>query len=196
MLRLANAERIEMQPPDTFVEVAACRVREGQFSVVVWLMLNGRVVQVMEIDAEGESLAPFADVVLDIDEDGIADLGVAIGKGRSGNGMRYWLMRERLLQLIDIGEAPMLSRSSCEPCTLWALVSGSGEIKAARVDYALIAGVLMQVRAIQLSPLPDGAYLASILKRSETGSAVLEKDAVRFMSEQDAQDCMDGGPCD
>lgn len=159
-------------------------------------MLNGRVLQVMEADAEGESLAPFADAALDIDEDGIDDLGVATGKGRSGGGMHYWLMRESTLQLIDIGDAPMLSRSLSKPRTLWALVPGSGEIQATRVDYALIAGVLMQVRAIQLSPLPDGAYLASILKRSETGSAVLEKDAVRFMSEQDAQDCMDGGPCD
>ena len=192
-----KTQRIEWpRPLGLFVEMTACRVGEVQFQVTIRLLSNGHLVEIKRIDAEGNAFVPFADLALDIDDDGVADLGVATGKGRSGDGMHYWLLKDRPLRLIDVGEAPMLSRSSSKPYTLWALVPGSGEIQATRLDYAFTAGRLIQVRSIHLSPIPDGVYRASIVKIPENKNVVMGTELVYLMSKQNAQSCMDGGPCD
>ncbi|MCA9233043.1 MAG: hypothetical protein KDA57_20520 [Planctomycetales bacterium] len=184
------------RPSAAAIEVTNCRRARNEYVVSVRLISDAGSTEAQQISAEGEALVLFVDTSLDINNDGVPDLGIATGKGRSGDGMHYWLLGKNLLSLIDVGEAPMLKRSLVGRRPLWALVPGSGEVQATRIEYDLSLGALLQTKAIQFIPQLDSSYRVSVWVRSGTGSGgwLVEKPTL-FLSEADARECMEGGKC-
>lgn len=64
------------------------------------------------MQAEGSAYQPLLDTEVDLDFDGVRDPGVSTGKGRAGDGMRYFRIDSKKARLTDVGEAPRLERST------------------------------------------------------------------------------------
>jgi hypothetical protein len=177
------------------VVVTSCKLAKDEYDVVVDEYKNGETLQQIKFTAEGIAYLPTIDFSLDINADGIPDVGVATGKGRAGDGMHYWLQLATPLRLVDVGEAPQLSTGTTAARILFALVPGGGEIQSTRVDYELRDGLLAPVRAYQFKFQPAGGFQMTSLRPQKSESSSWNAEWSENISEEGAQACMTGGPC-
>ncbi|MFZ5550584.1 MAG: hypothetical protein ACOZJX_17945 [Pseudomonadota bacterium] len=175
------------------LHVASCPVDEGSFDVALEVRTGSKVTQRERTTAEGLAYGLSIDQSVDIDGDGTRDVGVANGAGRAGDGMNYWLVKRNPVYLVRIGEAPRLSLSSDGKRILYALVPGSGEVQATRVEYQLVAGQLRRVRSLQFVPIDD--VRTEIRELLHVDGASGKEQSGRLATSEEAQRCMDGGPC-
>lgn len=186
-----------MEPSGPVVlRASSCRTGEGKFDVTLELLVGGVVTQMEHAAAEGTAYEPSIDLSLDIDGDGVPDVGVVNGAGRAGDGMAYWLVKGRSRRLVRAGEAPRLSLSTDGKRTLYALIPGSGEVQATRVEYRVNDEQLQRVRSLQFVPID--ALRTEVREWNHVapaGSAPGKEQGVQLIGSDAAQRCMDGGPC-
>lgn len=175
----------------------SCPTGDDKFHVVLELVVGGKVAQLERLSAEGLAYAVSIDPSLDIDGDGVRDVGVANGAGRGGDGMVYWLLRRDPFRLVRTGEAPRLSLSTDGKRTLYALVPGSGEVQVTKSEYQVREGQLRRTRALQFVPIDDANTEIRELVQANTSAyeSSWTQQGIRRVSGEEAQRCMDGGAC-
>jgi hypothetical protein len=173
----------------------SCPSADDKHYVSLELLVEGEVVQKEHMNAEGFAYVISIDHSVDIDNDGIRDIGIANGAGRAGDGMTYWLLKHRPFRLLSAGEASRLSLSTDGKSVLYSLVTGSGDIQATRLEYQIMEGQLRQNRALQFVPLNDVSFEIRELIRSDSAAQSWQPRGVKRASSDEAQRCMDGGRC-
>lgn len=192
---LVTAQALLASAGPLVLRASSCPVGESSFHVTVELIAGGNVTQRERLTGEGLAYAPSIDQSVDVDGDGVRDVGVANGAGRAGDGTVYWLVKGDPPRLIRVGEAPRLSLSTDGNRFLYALVPGSGEVQATRVEYRVSDGQLRRVRSLQFVPIDDfRTEVREMLHGNSVGSPSNEP-RVRLASNEAAQRCMDGGSC-
>jgi hypothetical protein len=179
----------------TTVVVTSCELAKDKYEVEVDEYKNGEKLQRMKFTAEGIAYQPAIDLSLDINSDGIPDVGVTTGKGRAGDGMHYWLQLATPPGLVDVGEAPQLSTGTSGARLLFALVPGGGDIQSTRIDYELRGGLLAPVRAYQFKFRPAGGFEMTSLRPQTSESSSWNAEWSKNISDEGAQVCMSGGSC-
>jgi hypothetical protein len=99
--------------------------------------------------------------------------------------------------LIRVGEAPRLSLSLSTDGNRfpYALVPGSGEVQATRVEYRVSDGQLRRVRSLQFVPIDDFRTEVREMLHGDSVGSPSNEPRVRLASNEAAQRCMDGGSC-
>jgi hypothetical protein len=179
------------------IRSGSCPAGGDKFHVVLELVVDGKVAQTEQLSAEGIAYTVSIDSSLDIDGDGVQDVGVANGAGRGGDGMVYWVLKRDPFRLMRAGEAPRLSLSTDGGRTLYALVPGSGDVQATRSEYQVREGQLRRTRALQFVPIDDAntEIRELVHANSSASEASWTQKNIRRVSGEEARRCMDGGVC-
>lgn len=179
----------------TKVVARACRIAIGEYRITLRVISRNKLIQTVTAEARGEAYQLSLDTSIDINLDGVPDLAIATGKGRAGDGMHYWVMAANPARLIDVGEAPRLTRTTTEQKLLFALIPSGGEIQSTRVEYKFTNYALVPTRAIQFRPGTDGTYEITVLECMPREGLVWRLTGTQRISEKQAQACMSGAPC-
>lgn len=192
---LVTAQALLASAGSVVLHALSCPIGEGGFDVTVELLTGGNVTQREHLTGEGLAYVPSIDPSLDVDGDGVRDVGIANGAGRARDGMIYWLVKGGPLRLVRVGEAPRLSLSTDGNRFLYALVPGSGEVQATRVEYRVSDGQLRRVRSLQFVPIDDLQTEVREMLHGDSVGSTSKEPSVRTASNEAAQRCMDGGSC-
>lgn len=177
------------------VVAQACRISIGKYRITLRVISRNKLLQTVKVEGEGEAYHLSIDTSVDINLDGVSDLGVATGKGRAGDGMHYWVVAAKPARLLDLGEAPRLTRPTSEQKLLFALIPSGGEIQSTRVEYEFTNSALVPTRAIQFRPGTDGTYEITVLDCIPGEALAWRLTSTQRISEEQAQACMSGAPC-
>jgi hypothetical protein len=176
------------------LRVTSCPGADDEFDLVLELHEKGDTLQREYMKAQGLAYEVSIEQSLDLDGDGIRDVGIANGTGRDGDGKTYWLFKLNPLRLIRAGDAPNLSFSKPD-YGLYALVPGGGEVQATRVEYQMKDGQLKAKRALQFVPMDDVGFEIREQIRTESSEFPWKAGAVKRATNEEGQRCMDGGEC-
>lgn len=177
------------------LRVSACPAGKDEYDVGVELLVGGRIVQTETISADGAAYYPAINTAIDLDGDGLDDVGISNGKGRAGDGMSYWLFRSHPYRLISAGEGPTLAWSGYAQHVLFALVPGSGDVQATRIEYKIDNEHLAMTRAIQFRPLPEKRYELTEVPPENQGKQASATFKKLYVDEELAHKCMAGTKC-
>lgn len=192
---LVTAQALLASDGPVVLHASSCPIGKDSFDVTVELLTGGNVTQRERLTGEGLAYVLSIDTSLDVDGDGVRDVGIANGGGRAGDGMLYWLVKGDPPRLIRVGEAPRLSLSTDGHRFLYALVPGSGEVQATRVDYRVSDGQLRRVRSLQFVPIDDLRTEVREMVHGDSAGSPSKEHRVRLTGSEAAQRCMDGGSC-
>lgn len=176
------------------LRVTSCSAADDGFNLVLELHEKGNTLQKDYMKAQGLAYEVSIEQSLDLDGDGIRDVGIVNGTGRDGDGRTYWLFKSNPLRLIRAGDAPDLSFSEPDH-GLYALVPGGGEVQATRVEYQMKDGQLKAKRALQFVPMNDAGFEIREQIRTESPELTWKAGAVKRATNEEGQRCMDGGAC-
>lgn len=142
---------------DLRVQASVCAGADDDFALRVRLFEQSRLLQTQQFVVPGHSVLAL-DAALDINGDGIADVGIANGMGRAGDGMYYFVVDARRKRLLLAGDVPRLRWSRDDKPVLFALQPGSGAWFASRQEYDWQDSRLLLRRTIQIKALADDGY--------------------------------------
>lgn len=171
------------------LDITSCGNINGRGHINTTVYIDGKI-QKLKSDYDSDAYSIDVNSSIDLNNDGIPDLGISNGKGRGGDGMHYWIFNPKEQSYIDAGEAPFLQISTDGKKTLFTAVTSSGEIQSIRYNYIVSKGTLKIKSAIGFIPT-DNNYVISFLKIKSDGSY----QEVRRISGVDtgtAQGCMNG----
>lgn len=177
------------------VVAKACRIDIEKYRITLRVISRNKLLQTATVEARGEAYQLSLDTTVDINLDGVSDLGVTTGKGRAGDGMHYWVVAAKPARLIDTGEAPRLNRTTTGQKLLFALIPSGGEIQSTRIEYEFTNFALVPTRSIQFRPGTDGTYEITVLERMPGEGLAWRATSTQRISEEQAQACMSGAPC-
>lgn len=163
--------------------------RGGTGDVVIDL-INDRIQQKYKFIVDNEAYSIGVNSSIDLTGQGGRDLGIANGKGRSGEGMWYWIFDGNSRSYKFVGEAPLLRRSKAKNGPLFAIVSGSGDVQATRYSYRIKGGKLAVVGAISFTPVDDAYDISLMICASDIRCG--EVGRLKNISSERAQKCMEG----
>ncbi|WP_155630497.1 hypothetical protein [Burkholderia cepacia] len=170
------------------VEVKYCGDDEG--GRVFVSMLTGKKKQNYKFLTDNRAYSISIDSEIDLKNDGGRGLGVANGRGRSGDGMWYWVFDRKAKLYKYIGEAPRLYRSKTRRGGIFAIESGSGDVQSMRYGYQIKNDRLTMVSAMGFIPI-GGEYEISLMTCTPD-SRCSEVDRLKDVSPEKVQRCMNG----
>jgi len=176
------------------LEVNSCDINENRGTVETTARI-GKKTQRFTFHYTASAYSINIDSSIDLDGDGIRDLGISNGEGRSGNGMSYWIFDITSKSYIYAGKSPTLQRESIDRRRLFSAESSSGEMQAIRYNYIIKNKKLEMTGAIGFIP-NDDIYEVSLMKCSRNGLCK-EKKRIKNIFPARAQGCMNGtASCD
>lgn len=173
----------------------SCETSQSTYRILLQFYKNKKLVKVEKMNAKGAySLSINNDI--DVNDDGIFDISVANGKGKSGGGMDYWLIRNQPPFMTSLGDFPEIKRSKTRNRVLYSVIPGGGEIISTRYEYKLFEGKLHVSRAITAKILSNGFYETQALSYDLKSKSWTPKGARANWSESQLSTCMSGGQCE
>jgi hypothetical protein len=184
-------ERTILQNPSgAIVEGVACGTSETTGEVAITLLVNEERRAVAHTTYESNAYVLAIDTAIRFGNDNEQGLGVSTGKGRAGNGMHYWKIPKTSMQLIDLGEAPALTRDRLLKNTYSALLSSSGDYQSVRYFYEVRNNALVLIKAIGFSMPNSKSFIATDMRFGKNGQTILH--GKRKLSPTQGAACMDG----
>lgn len=176
------------------LRAASCAAGPDRHRVTLELLAGRDLVHRESFYAGGLAFSLAATTSLDIDGDGIPDVGVANGAGRAGDGMMYWLLKRRPYRLLPVGEAPLLALTADGRSVPYALIPGSDDVIATRMEYAVTQGKLHPTRSLMFAPLESGEWELREAIPTDTDGEWISRRSIRAAPER-LRSCMEGGVC-
>lgn len=131
---------------------------------------------------------------IDFNVDGIMDLGISNGKGRSGDGYYYWLIKNNPFKAQPLGDFPLLKPVTGEKTIFYSTSSGNGEVIGVRTDFSFKEENLVKHRSFFYEPNDtDGFDIYEEYygdKNTQNAKLVSPKADEPFVD-----NCMRGGKC-
>lgn len=168
------------------VDVRFCPSDEGGHISVS--MFTGKNKQQYKFYIDNPSYSPKIDPGIDLTSGNGRSVGISNGRGRSGDGMWYWIFDKKSKLFKYAGEAPRLQPSRTKPGLFFATESGSGEVQSTRFNYRLKNDRLTMVGAVEFVPVNDEYEISVITCSSD--SRCWEIKRLKNISAERAQRCM------
>lgn len=171
------------------ISVSSCRRDALSGDVSVNIAIDDKKQEfVLPYEASAYSLQ--MDTSMDLNNDGIPDLGLSNGGGRGGEGTWYWAFDKSNGVFAYLGEAPALRIDSSNSKKIFATVSGSGDVQAVRYNYVVRDLKLVISDAAAFTPTRN-SYRVSVMECIAT-SACRETRVIEKVPAPLAQRCMAG----
>jgi len=171
------------------INVHACSGDAGSGELSVKISIDAKNQEFLfPYDAPAYSLA--IDTSMDLNNDGILDLGVSSGGGRGGEGMWYWAFDKSNGVFAYLGEAPALSIDTSKGKRIFATLSGSGDVQAVRYNYSVKDLKLVISDAAAFVP-SDSSYRVVIMD-CDASSVCKQTRVIEKVPTLLAQGCMAG----
>jgi hypothetical protein len=181
--------------PSLTMSARACQLGDQRYSVTLTIRLNDRVVDTEMMPAEGGAYVLSVDNSLDLDGDGIPEIGVANAMGRAGDGTSYWSISSSAPYLTRLGEAPKLMRKDGNPRTFYASLPGSADLISTTMEYEIVEGRLHPTRALQFAPVDELVVeVRELIKQFDKGGDWVQRRS-RRISIDSADQCMEKDDC-
>ncbi|WP_269510597.1 hypothetical protein [Burkholderia sp. IMCC1007] len=162
----------------------------GEVGHVSVSMFTGKNKQQYRFDVDNQAYSVSIDPEVDLKHGGGRSVGISNGRGRSGDGMWYWIFDKKTKLFKYAGEAPRLQSSKTKSGTFFAIESGSGEVQSTRYNYRLKNDRLTMVGAIKFIPVEE-EYEISVMTCS-SDLRCWEVKRLKNVSEERVQRCMNG----
>jgi hypothetical protein len=187
----AQIERAILQSPSHgTVEALACSTSETTGNVAITVSVNGNRMATVHTTYESNAYVPSIDTTIRFGKNHEQGFGVSTGRGRGGNGMHYWTISGNGAQLIDLGEAPALTRDPYSKETYSALIPSTGDYQSVRYFYEIKDNAFVAVKAIAFStPNPKFFTVTTILFEKD-GQVIIGRK--RTLSLKQGIACMEG----
>lgn len=164
---------ILQRPSGGAVEAVACSTSETTGDVTVTFLLNGNRMAAERTTYESDAYVLSIDTTNRFGKTNEQGVGVSTGRDRDGNGMHYWKIADNGMRLIDLGEAPILTRDRHFKETYSALASSSGDYQSVRYFYEIRDNAFVAVKAIGFSTPNPNQFLATSMLFGKDGHVII-----------------------
>lgn len=164
---------------------------EGHIKTTIAFRGSGKTNNLISIFS-GEGFSPEIDESIDFNGDGIPDLGLSNGGGRSGDGFDYWWYDSSDLKYKKLGDFSRLTIDKSQPGTFFSMVSSTDQYYARRYNFTFHSGKLTRDSVYGFSHCADGPECIEVVVLEPKNASGKRK---RFLP-GDVEKCMDGSaPC-
>lgn len=160
---------------------------KGHIKTSIAFLKSGKTINLTS-SFSGEGFSPEIDESIDFNGDGIPDLGVSNGGGRSGDGFDYWWYDPSDLKYKSLGDFSRLTIDKSQAGTFFSIVSSTDQYYARRYNFIFRSGKLIRDSVYGFSHCADGPDCIEVV-------VIEPKNAfgkIKHLLPGDVEKCMDG----